>query len=484
MEVRSPAEVFAPLPEGYKPRDPRTTVLHRAVTEHLDGFLARASEEDPSGSGVPFHVERELRAYKKCGVLAFGFARVRCSDCGHEMLVGFSCKRRGFCPSCTARRASDCAAHLADRVLPHVPVRQWVLSFPRRVRWHLARDDKLLRKVIAIFHAELSRSYRRRAESDGVRRGQTGAVTFVQRFGSALNLNVHLHVVVPDGVFTLDDNDAERATFHKTARPEPGLTREVMLRTARRVLLLLEHHFDDVDGVSSFEPSVMDSLMARSIQTGQMPPGSGFAPRETDTASHAEGFSLHCGVRIHENDRQGLEHLLGYGGRGPLATSRLTQAADGRYAYSMRRPLPDGRTTLVLTGHELMGRLAALIPPPRVNMVRYHGVFAPKAKLRPFVVPEAPASEQGSEVEGPPIAVLKRPRSHGSYRLDWAALLQRVFDVDVLVCGKCGGRSKVIAVIKDGLTARKILDHLGLGDAQPANTQPTGPPQLDLPLAA
>ena len=229
----------------------------------------------------------------------------------------------------------------------------------------------------------------------------------------------------------------------------------------------------------------MDSLMARSIQTGQMPPGSGFSPRETDTASHAEGFSLECGVRIHENDRQGLEHLLGYGGRGPIATSRLTQAAGGRYAYSMRRPLPDGRTTLVLTRHELMGRLAALIPPPRGNRVRCHGVFAPKARLRPFVVPELRAEEPSTEAEEPPIAVLKRPRrKHAAYRLDWAALLKRVFDVDVLECGKCGGRSKVIAVIKDGMTARKILEHLGLGDAQAANNQPTGPPQLDLPLAA
>ena len=79
-----------------------------------------------------------------------------------------------------------------------MPVRQWVLSFPRRVRWHLARDDKLLSKVIAIFNAELSKSYKRRAPGDGILGGQTGAVTFVQRFGSALNLNVHLHVVVYD----------------------------------------------------------------------------------------------------------------------------------------------------------------------------------------------------------------------------------------------------------------------------------------------
>ncbi len=100
-------------------------------------------------------------------------------------------------------------------------------------------------------------------------------------------------------------------------------------------------------------------------------------------------------------------------------------------------------------------------------------------------MPKPPAQEQTAKVKEVPIALPERPRrKHASYRLEWAALLKRVFDVDVLECGKCGGRSKVIAVIKDGLTARKILEHLGLGDAQAANTQPTGPPQLDLPLAA
>ena len=151
----------------------------------------------------------------------------------------------------------------------------------------------------------------------------------------------------------------------------------------------------------------------------------------------------------------------------------------------MRRPLPDGRTTLLLTGHELIGRLAALVPPPRVNMVRTHGVFAPKAKLRPFVVPEEPAETKTAEPKEPPLRLPKRPsHKQGSYRLDWAALLKRVFEVDVLECGKCGGRNKVIAVIKDGIVAKKILEHLGLQDGTAANNQPTGPPQLDLPLAA
>jgi hypothetical protein len=67
---------------------------------------------------LPRHVERELAEYLRCGILAHGFARVRCQACNDEILVAFSCKRLGICPSCTARRVADTAAHLVDRVLP------------------------------------------------------------------------------------------------------------------------------------------------------------------------------------------------------------------------------------------------------------------------------------------------------------------------------------------------------------------------------
>src|SRR5256885_14093624 len=77
-----------------------------------------------------------------CGILANGFARVRCASCRAEMLVAFSCKGRGFCPSCTTRRMQGTATHLVDRVLPRVPVRQWVLSLPRWGRFLLARDPE------------------------------------------------------------------------------------------------------------------------------------------------------------------------------------------------------------------------------------------------------------------------------------------------------------------------------------------------------
>ncbi len=81
--------------------------------------------------GLPEFVKKEFDEFLKCGVLAHGFLRVQCTSCGHEKLVAFfSCKRRGFCPSCGARRIAESATHLVDEVFPEKPMRQWVLSFP------------------------------------------------------------------------------------------------------------------------------------------------------------------------------------------------------------------------------------------------------------------------------------------------------------------------------------------------------------------
>jgi hypothetical protein len=90
---------------------------------------------------------RELYAYLDCGILANGFARVHCAGCGRDELVAFSCKGRGFCPSCCGRRMAESAMHLADEVLPAAPLRQWVVSFPYPVRLALAYDAPLCTSV-------------------------------------------------------------------------------------------------------------------------------------------------------------------------------------------------------------------------------------------------------------------------------------------------------------------------------------------------
>jgi hypothetical protein len=118
--------------------------------------------------------------------LAHGFLRLGCDTCQHEMLLSFSCKRRGFCPSCAGRRM----AHLVERVIPWVPMRQWVVSVPIPLRYWMAASKELTATVHTIVRTTISQYYVNQAVKGGVERHkvQPGSVSFIQRFGSSLNL--------------------------------------------------------------------------------------------------------------------------------------------------------------------------------------------------------------------------------------------------------------------------------------------------------
>jgi ribosomal protein S27E len=128
-------------PPGYARHRPESTLLYRLVEQHYPAFRElRAEARRP----LPAYVQEEFDSYLKCGRLEEGFLRVRCEHCHAEKLVAFSCKKRGFCPSCGARRMVETAALLADEVLPERPLRQWVLSLPYALRFLLATDPAAL----------------------------------------------------------------------------------------------------------------------------------------------------------------------------------------------------------------------------------------------------------------------------------------------------------------------------------------------------
>ena len=201
--------------DRYKRRDPVQSLLYRTIASNLETFLARQQQRSRP---VPRFVEDEFRKFLQCGVLEYGFLRLRCETCGLDRLLAFSCKCRGFCPSCGGRRMADTAAHLVDRVIPEVPVRQWVLSLPYAVRYRVAFDGALLGKVLGIFIRAVFASLRRRARDCGIPGGQCGAVTFVQRFGSDLKLMPHFHSLVFDGVYAAQPGEHPR--FYPLRPPE------------------------------------------------------------------------------------------------------------------------------------------------------------------------------------------------------------------------------------------------------------------------
>ena len=183
---------------------------------------------------MPEYVEREFDDYLQCGRLEHGFLRVRCASCHAEHLVAFSCKRRGFCPSCGARRMAESAALLVDEVLPEQPVRQWVLSVPYPLRFLFASPPEVMGHVLGIVYRCITTHLVKKAGFSR-KTAQTGAVTLIQRFGSALNRNVHFHMLFLDGVYVARSDGSLRLRWVKapTSAELTALTQTLARRIGR-----------------------------------------------------------------------------------------------------------------------------------------------------------------------------------------------------------------------------------------------------------
>jgi hypothetical protein len=185
-----------PLPAGreassgvgaarYERHRPERTLLYQLIQEYYPALKAHLAAQ---GRALPGYVEQEFEDYLRCGPLVHGFLRVRCTSCHQEQLVAFSCKRRGFCPSYGAGRMAESAALLVDEVLPEQPMRQWVLSFPFQLRFLFASRPEIMGRVLGIVHRVIAAHLVKKAGYTHAT-ARTGAVTLIQRFGSALNLD-------------------------------------------------------------------------------------------------------------------------------------------------------------------------------------------------------------------------------------------------------------------------------------------------------
>lgn len=412
---------------------------------------------------MPSRVKLEVERFLTCGDARFGFVEVSCESCAESRIVAFCCKSRGWCPSCTTRRALDTGVHL-EAVLPRVAHRQWTLSLPFSVRFNVVKKPRLLKRL----EVRLVRAVWRWQRGEARRHGATGPLTgggvcFWQWFGSQLQLTPHLHLLVAEAMWQADG----------TVVPVAPPSDEEVARILARVLRAAKKDWADLE--TAWPEDDFEELQQRAIQERLgfvEAPALTHRPRGRRVAV-LQGFSLHADTAVHGHDRQGLERLCRYGARGSVAASRLRRLDDGRYEYS-----PKKGSRFTLTAAALVRRLVALLPPARLHLTSFHGAYAPNASLRPLVTqpaPQPPAHAPSSPPTQAPAPKPKRPR------LDWAQLHQRTFGTDVLRC-PCGGRRTIRRLHSTRKQAEARLTELGV--ALPSRVLPpaTAPPQLLLAM--
>jgi hypothetical protein len=269
-----------------------------------------------------------------------------------------------------------------------------------------ARPD-LLTRVLGVVTRALSTAVIKRAGLSHSAGAQSGIVTFIQRFGSALNLNVHMHLLVLDGAYTFTDDTAR---FHRAPAPSQAELEGLLDTLVRRITRTLvragvlvedpEQPWLDLDVGSPLEQLAAAAVRYR-ITVGPL------AGRKTMTLRSAsavarddvtvkalsaarDGFSLNAAVACEAHQREKLERVCRYVARGPIALERLSVDGDGLVVYQLKHPFRDGTTHVLFepldfsrsrhpasrdirASVHVIARLAALVPRPRTHLVRYHG---------------------------------------------------------------------------------------------------------------
>jgi hypothetical protein len=414
----------------YQPRNPKASAYYRCVEDHFEQLEAVWDDRYQSRFGFwrPY-VTDVIQRYLDCGDLHFGFARVKCEDCGHEFLLAFSCKRRHFCPSCHQKRVVEFGEWLCTEVLKYVPHRQWVFSIPKRLRIYFMFDRKLLTKLSRCAWKVLSRYLKQTvAFEDAV----PGAVIAVQSFGDFLGFNSHLHVIGTDGCFY------GNGSFKTCPIPNPkdleGLFRYEVFK-----MLKSEGKINDL---------VIENMM---------------------NWRHG-GFNVYCGNAIWPHNEDGLENLARYIIRASFSQERMTYIPGDESANGVAKVIyesKDGKTSKTFNALDWLAQLTVHIPNRGEQMVRYYGFYSNKSRgLR---------KKTGVDVQFP--ALVDSDISPQAFRKNWARLIQKIYHVNPLLCPKCQGSMSIISFIDDSEIIRKILKHLNLWDVKrkpPARAH--GPP--------
>ena len=421
-----------------------------------------------------------------------GCLRFVCKSCQKEQVVAFSCKKRGFCPSCCVKRQVEAASHLVDHVLPMAPYRQFVVTFPIPMRYWLHSNKELFSKVYRIIIKEIHSYYKTKALASGIKDPKSGAISFTQLAGSALNLNPHLHILFCDGVFSgINQNGAETFRFRNLETITDKEVEKLLLEISSKVLKLLKKQgylnhdgemvnhplsdslFRDHESLAMATSSSIVGTIAFGPNAGQKVTriGSGFGYYEEIPLAKGHrcfsinGFSLHANTSTNTLARDSLRKLVEYISRGPLSNERLEITDSGRVKLKLKTAYSDGTSHLLFTPGEFIEKLSAIIPPPKSHLVKWSGVFAPNSPCRSKIVLK-PDEKKGRPVKSD--CTDQSPIKNSS----WSKMLAKVFEIDVTQCQHCKGEMSIVAAIIKRSEVARYLKHLGIEHEPPARAPP------------
>jgi hypothetical protein len=407
--------------------------LHRIFGRHFADFCDRYDEKYAATYGR-YRLERIQQLGERfctCGDYLLGVARIRCTnpECGHDYFRPFSCKGFYLCPSCSRKRTILFAEHLTNEVLLKLPHRQFVFTLPKALRPFFRHDRRLFAEVSRLIHNILREFYH---EAAG-RQLLTGMVIAHQTFGDMLRWNPHFHAIVLEGGF-----DDEGTFFYI---PFSGLQSMVEVFRRRVIKLLVQRE-------------LLNDDFARNLLSWK----------------HS-GFSIDNSVRILDQSSQ--ESLAEYIARPPISLGKIRyEPFKGRVLFHTTYSEYFKENLHMFDALDFLAQLTQHIPPKRLQLIRRYGLYASRTKGRweemPWVAERAPEGWKAAhQRDGVADDRGYEPLSDGDEEVTvdprkraWARLLAKVYEVDPMVCPKCGRDMKVIAVIEDPDELRRILRHL------------------------
>jgi len=394
------------MAEIYHQRHPERTVFYRVLFHYFERFLGEYEDrfEKEYGYFRPV-IKGVVEKYLNCGNPMCGFARIRCPDCGTERLLTFSCKVRGFCPSCHAKRREEWGEWMREKLLLNVPHRQVVFTIPKMLRLFFRFKRKLLNDLCLCAVRSLVKFLNAGTGLELM----PGVVAVIQTFGDRINFHPHIHVLITEG------GTAPDGAFHSISR------------------------FQD-EGIQEIFTHEVFSLLVRKKLIGLSLVQKILRWRHT-------GFNVHSKVRT--TSKREAERVGKYMIRPLLSLKRLFfDETEGKVRYQCSR---DGLQEESMDYLEFIARVTSHIPDKGQVMIRYHGLYsnAHRGKMRKAVS----ALSSLPIIEEKTIFVPSR---------GWAEMIRKVYKVDPLICTSCGGTMSIISFIDDHKVIDRIIRHLEL----------------------